>query len=82
MKSTFPYYGGRFYQIKNILEILEKNLDQFVVVVDVFSGSGKVLLNIPEECKKVKVHNDINKDLYVTFKVPRIIRKECSWKGS
>ena len=69
MKSTFPYYGGRFYQIKNILEILEKNLDQFDVVVDVFGGSGKVLLNIPDEWKKVKVYNDINKDLYVTFKV-------------
>ena len=69
MKSTFPYYGGRFYQIKNILDILEKNLDQFDVVVDVFGGSGKVLLNIPDEWKKVKVYNDINKDLYVTFKV-------------
>ena len=69
MKSTFPYYGGRFYQIKNILEILEKNLDQFDVVVDVFGGSGKVLLNIPEAWKKVKVYNDVNKDLYVTFKV-------------
>ena len=69
MKSTFPYYGGRFYQIKNILEILEKNLDQFDVVVDVFGGSGKVLLNIPDEWKKVKVYNDVNKDLYVTFKV-------------
>ena len=69
MKSTFPYYGGRFYQIKNIFEILEKNLDQFDVVVDVFGGSGKVLLNIPDEWKKVKVYNDVNKDLYVTFKV-------------
>ena len=69
MKSTFPYYGGRFYQIKNILEILEKNLDQFDVVVDVFGGSGKVLLNIPDDWKKVKVYNDVNKDLYVTFKV-------------
>ncbi len=69
MKSTFPYYGGRFYQIKNILEILEKNLDQFDVVVNVLGWSGKVLLNIPDEWKKVKVYNDLNKDLYVTFTV-------------
>ena len=75
MKSTFPYYGGRFYQIKNILEIMEKNLDQFDVVVDVFGGSGKVLLNIPDGGKKVKVYNDINKDLYVTFKVLQDNRK-------
>ena len=69
MHSTFPYYGGRFYQIKNILEILEKQLDRFEVVVDVFGGSGKVLLNIPDEWRKVKVYNDLNKDLYTTFKV-------------
>lgn len=75
MKSTFPYYGGRFYQIKNILDILEKNLDQFDVVVDVFGGSGKVLPNLPDEWKKVKVYNDINKDLYVTFKVLQDNRK-------
>ena len=69
MHSTFPYYGGRFYQIKNILEIPEKKLDRFEVVVDVFGGSGKVLLNIPDEWMKVKVYNDLNKDLYTTFKV-------------
>ncbi len=75
MKSTFPYYGGRFYQIKNILDILEKNLDQFDVVVDVFGGAGKVLLSLPDEWKKVKVYNDINKDHYVTFKVLQDNRK-------
>ncbi len=47
MLSTFPYYGGRFYQLKEILGILEKHKDQFDVVVDVFGGSGKVLINIP-----------------------------------
>ncbi len=69
MKSTFQYYGGRFYQINNILEILEKNLNQFDVIVDVFGGSGKVLLNLPDEWKKMKIYNDIDSDLYVTFKV-------------
>ena len=75
MLSTFPYYGGRFYQLKEIMKILEKHKDSFDVVVDVFGGSGKVLINIPEEWRKVKVYNDINKDLYTTFKVLQDARK-------
>jgi site-specific DNA-adenine methylase len=69
MLSTFPYYGGRFYQLNEIMGIIEKHKDQFDVVVDVFGGSGKVLINVPEEWRKVTVYNDINKDLYTTFKV-------------
>ena len=69
MMSTFPYYGGRFNQLHKIIEILSDHRESFDVVVDVFGGSGKVLLNIPDEWRKVKVYNDINKDLYVTFKV-------------
>ena len=69
MMSTFPYYGGRFNQLHRIIEILSDHRESFDVVVDVFGGSGKVLLNIPDEWRKVKVYNDINKDLYVTFKV-------------
>ncbi len=69
MYSTFPYYGGRFNQLKKIIAILDDHKDVFDVVVDVFGGSGKVLLNIPEEWKKIKIYNDINKDLYFTFKV-------------
>ncbi len=60
MISTFPYYGGRFYHLKEIMEILEEHKKQFDVVVDVFGGPGKVLINIPEEWRKVKVYNDIN----------------------
>ena len=44
MISTFPYYGGRFYQLKEIMGVLEKHKGQFNVVVDVFGGSGKVLI--------------------------------------
>lgn len=40
-----------------------------------FGGSGKVLVNCPEEWKKIKVYNDINKDLYTTFKVFQDDRK-------
>lgn len=35
--------------------------------MDVFGGSVKVLLNIPDEWKKLKVYNDLNRDLYVNI---------------
>jgi site-specific DNA-adenine methylase len=38
MKPVFRYYGGKFNQLKDILAILQENLDQFDVVVDVFGG--------------------------------------------
>lgn len=69
MKSIFGYYGGRYYQLPEILSIMESHLSSFDSIVDVFGGSGKVLLNIPDEWKKIEVYNDINKDLYYTFKV-------------
>ena len=69
MKSLFRYYGGKFNQLKDIMGILSQHTDAFDVVVDVFGGSGKVLLNVPDEWKKIKVYNDINEDLYKTFKV-------------
>ncbi len=75
MKSTFPYYGGRYNQIKKIIELLEPVKENFDVIVDVFGGSGKVILNIPEEWHKIKVYNDLNKDLYTTFKVLQDGRK-------
>ncbi|MGC8618730.1 MAG: DNA adenine methylase, partial [Thermoplasmata archaeon] len=69
MKSLFPYYGGKFNQLKDILSIMREHLDSFDVVVDVFGGSAKVLLNIPDEWRKLKVYNDLDRDLFVTFRV-------------
>ena len=39
--STFPYYGGRFYQLKEIIEILKEHKEEFDVVMDVFRASYK-----------------------------------------
>ena len=56
MKSLFRYYGGKFNQLKDIMDILSQHTDAFDAVVDVFGGSGKVLLNVPDEWKKIKHH--------------------------
>jgi hypothetical protein len=39
--STFPYYGGRFYRLKEIIKILEELEEEFDVVMDVFRTSYK-----------------------------------------
>ncbi len=75
MKTLFRYYGGKFHQLHDILGIMEEHKDSFDVVVDVFGGSGKVLLNIPDEWKKLKVYNDLDRDLYITFRVLQDKRK-------
>ena len=48
---------------------MEVHRDSFDIVVDVFGGSGKVLLNIPDEWRKGKAYNDLDDYLYITFKV-------------
>ena len=75
MGSLFPYYGGKFNQLRDILAILGEHRDSSDIVVDVFGGSAKVLLNIPDEWKKLKVYNDLDRYLYVTFKVLQSKRK-------
>ena len=75
MKSLFRYYGGKFNQLKDILAVMEEHNGAFDAVVDVFGGSGKVLLNVPDEWTKIKVYNDLNEDLYTTFKVLQDTRK-------
>ncbi|MEM4067853.1 MAG: DNA adenine methylase, partial [Candidatus Micrarchaeaceae archaeon] len=80
-RSLFPYYGSKFDRLRDILSIMQEHIDSFDLVVDVFGGSGKVLLNIPDELKKLKVYNDIDRDLYVTFKVLQDPRKSLELPG-
>lgn len=70
MKPTtiFSYYGGKTQQLSDILKIMKDNIDKFETVVDVFGGSGRVILSIPPKWKKMKVYNDLNKSFYVVFK--------------
>ena len=61
--------------MKDILEILGEHMNAFDAVVDAFGGSGKVLLNVPDEWKKIKVYNGLNEELYTTFRVFQNARK-------
>jgi len=61
----FPYIGGKF----NLLEKLLSLIPEHETYVEVFGGSGTLLLNKPPS--KVEVFNDIDGDLINLFMVVR-----------
>jgi DNA adenine methylase len=72
-KTLFRYFGGKFYLLKDIFKIIEQlyNNKKIVTIVDVFGGSGKVLINIPEDWKVNRVYNDIDHRLFTLLNVLR-----------
>ena len=62
MISLLRYPGGKFYMLEDIKEISNKSGK--TTVIDVFGGSGKVLMNLDA---KIKVYNDINNNLVNFF---------------
>jgi DNA adenine methylase len=58
------YVGGKYRMIKNILNLLDYGKRTFI---DIFGGSGKVILNLPENKYLVKIYNDINNDMVNLF---------------
>jgi DNA adenine methylase len=73
MKSLFAYFGGKMHLLNDIYNIIEPlyNDKKIVSVIDVFGGSGKVLMNIPEHWKVNRVYNDIDHRLFTLFNVLR-----------
>jgi len=72
-KSLMQFYGGKMHLINDIINIVkpfykDKKIASFV---DVFGGSGKVLLNIPEAWRVNRIYNDIDKRLYTLLNVLR-----------
>lgn len=69
MLKLFAYYGGKYFMLKDIYKeitdyYLIKN-HKLTTFVDVFGGSGSVLLNFPNDFGKInKIYNDIDSRLY------------------
>ena len=62
MISLLRYPGGKFYMLEDIKEIFNKSGK--TTIIDVFGGSGKVLMNLNA---KIKVYNDVNNNLINFF---------------
>ena len=69
--KLFQYYGGKYYLIPDIVKEIGESYARFDIkcIVDVFGGSGTVILSLPQEWKVNRVYNDIDKRLYTTLKV-------------
>jgi len=61
--SFFPYLGGKFYMLKYILQLIPPHK----IYVEVFGGSGKVLLNKPRSF--LEVWNDYDRRIANLFHV-------------
>ena len=62
MKSIIQYPGGKFYMLPDIIEIFRNSGKK--TIIDVFGGSGKILLNTNA---RVKIYNDLNADVVDFF---------------
>ncbi|WP_298275533.1 DNA adenine methylase [Ferroplasma sp.] len=71
MISLLWYPGGKFYMLEDIKEIFNKSGK--TTVIDIFGGSGKVLMNLNA---KIKVYNDINNNLVNFFSELKEHKKE------
>jgi len=64
------YYGAKTYLLDDIFnKVSELYPDKIAAFVDVFGGSGTVILNMPPEWKVNKIYNDIDLRLYNLLKV-------------
>lgn len=62
--NFFNYMGGKFYMLRHILNMIDYSKTCYV---ELFGGSGKVLLN--KKPHKVEIYNDFDYNLYNLFKV-------------
>ena len=62
-KKLIPYYGGKSYLLKPLLQLLPKHK----VYVEVFGGGATLLFNKPPS--EVEVYNDINPQLCILMNV-------------
>lgn len=65
-KTLFSYFGGKTPMLDDIYNTIRPlySARKITCFVDVFGGSGVVLLNIPKNWKVNKVYNDLDERLY------------------
>jgi len=69
--KLFPYFGGKYYMLDDVMDVIIKiiNKKDIKCVVDVFGGSGTVILSLPIIYQVNRVYNDIDKRLVNVLKV-------------
>jgi len=69
--KIFKYYGGKYYMLDDVMDAIIKiiNKRNIKCVVDVFGGSGSVILSLPIIYQVNRVYNDIDQRLVNVLKV-------------
>jgi len=69
--KIFAYFGGKYYMLDDVMNAIINiiNKRNIKCVVDVFGGSGTVILSLPLIYKVNRVYNDIDKRLVNVLKV-------------
>ncbi len=69
MRMLFPYYGSKYSMLDDIINEINRirQIKQTNTIIDLFGGSGCVIMNLPLEWKVNKVYNDIDTRLYTTM---------------
>lgn len=69
--KLFSYYGGKYFLLDDVMDVITKiiNKRDIKCVVDVFGGSGSVILSLPLIYQVNRVYNDIDKRLVNVLKV-------------
>lgn len=67
----FKYYGGKYHLLDDIMNEIIRIINEHDIrcVVDVFGGSGSVILSLPLEYKVNRIYNDLDKRLTTTLKI-------------
>jgi DNA adenine methylase len=71
MKTLIRYFGSKSDLLNDIFSTIKplyKNKN-IITFVDVFGGSGKVLLNIPDDWKVNKIYNDIDHRIFTLLNI-------------
>ena len=64
-KSPLNWYGGKYYQAKDIIGVFPRHK----IYCEVFGGAGHILFR--KEPSEIDIYNDIHSGLYLFFKVLR-----------
>jgi len=69
--KLFGYFGGKYYMLDDVMNAIINiiNKRNIKCVVDVFGGSGTVILSLPLIYKVNRIYNDIDKKLVNILKV-------------
>jgi DNA adenine methylase len=80
--GIFNYYGGKAFMVPDVFKAIAPVRKGIKVFVDVFGGSGRILINVPLEWKvPMLVFNDLDSRIYNLMKVMQSDEKRSQLVG-